>query len=389
MIYRTVTKQILEDLEFFPAIAILGPRQSGKTTLAQNLSIPGGKPMLYLDLEWEEDRAKLADAGTYLLQHQDKCVVIDEVQMMPHLFPLLRSLIDKKREPARFILLGSASPLLLRNSAESLAGRIAYHELTPFSLYEIWEPHILRQHWFRGGFPDAFLAPDDKRAQTWLAQFSTTFVERDLLQVIGKEANPTNLMRFVRMLGHVHGQLLNISELSNSLDLASRTVSRYLDLLEGTFLTRRLAPFFANVGKRLTKTPKFYYRDSGFFHAVARLRDREDLYAHPAVGASWEAYVIEQIYRMAGKQCEYYFYRTSSGAQVDLLLLTPRSERVCIEIKYANTPSISRGFHISLEDLKPDRCYVITPDSESYQRSDGIRIVNLYDFLTNELTELL
>jgi predicted AAA+ superfamily ATPase len=191
------------------------------------------------------------------------------------------------------------------------------------------------------------------------------------------------------MLGHVHGQLLNISELSNSLDLASRTVSRYLDLLEGTFLTRRLAPFFANVGKRLTKTPKFYYRDSGFFHAVARLRDREDLYAHPAVGASWEAYVIEQIYRMAGKQCEYYFYRTSSGAEVDLLLLTPRSERVCIEIKYANTPSISRGFHISLEDLKPDRRYVITPDSESYQRSDGIRIVNLYDFLTNELRELL
>ncbi|MBV6442277.1 MAG: ATP-binding protein [Haliscomenobacteraceae bacterium CHB4] len=389
MIYRAATKQILDDLAFFPVVAIVGPRQAGKTTLARQLQIPGSKPVLYLDLEWEEDRAKLADAGTYLLQHEDKCVIIDEVQIMPQLFGILRSLVDKKREPARFILLGSASPELLRNSAESLAGRISYHELTPFSLPEIWEAGILRQHWFRGGFPDAFLAPDDKRAITWLTQFSTTFAERDLAQVIGKEANPANVLRFVRMLGHVHGQMLNISGLSNSLNLASQTVSRYLDLLEGSFLTRRLEPFFANVGKRLTKTPKFYYRDSGFYHAVARLRDREDLYAHPAVGASWEGYVIEQVYRIAGKQCEYYFYRTSAGAEVDLLLLTPRSEKVCIEIKYANAPHISRGFYNSLDDLKPRLKYVITPDSETYRRSDGISIVNIHDFLTVELPEII
>jgi predicted AAA+ superfamily ATPase len=285
--------------------------------------------------------------------------------------------------------LGSASPELLRNSAESLAGRIAYHELSPFSLAEIWEPGILRRHWFRGGFPDAFLAPDDKRAISWLTQFSTTFVERDLAHVIGKEANPANVLRFIRMLAHIQGQIINISEFGNSLNLASKTVARYLDLVEGSFLTRRLEPYFANVGKRLTKTPKFYYRDSGFYHAVARLRDREDLYANPAVGASWEGYVIEQIYRIAGKQCTYFFYRTASGAEVDLLLITPRSKKICIEIKYANAPNISRGFYTSIEDLKPERSYVITPDSESYQRSDGVRIVNIYDFLTVELPELI
>ena len=389
MVYRAATKQILDDLTFFPVVAIVGPRQAGKTTLAQNLHIPGGKEVLYLDLEWEEDRAKLAEAGTYLLQHEDKCVIIDEVQIMPQLFAMLRSLVDKKREPARFILLGSASPELLRNSAESLAGRIAYHELTPFSLTEIWAPGILRQHWFRGGFPDAFLAPDDERAKSWLTQFSTTFVERDLAQVIGKDANPANVLRFIRMLGHLQGQILNISELSNSLNLASQTVSRYLDLLEGSFLTRRLEPYFANVGKRLTKTPKFYYRDSGFYHAVARMRDREDLYANPAVGASWEGYVIEQIYRIAGKQSEYFFYRTSAGAEVDLLLLTPRSEKVCIEIKYANAPNISRGFYNSLDDLKPEHRFVITPDSEPYRRSDGISIINIYDFLSGTLPEIL
>ncbi len=389
MIYRAATKQIIEDLSFFPVLGIVGPRQAGKTTLAQNLLIPGNKPVLYLDLEWEEDRAKLADAGTYLLQHQDKCVIIDEVQIMPQLFGILRSLVDKKREPARFILLGSASPELLRNSAESLAGRIAYHELSPFSLAEIWEPGILRRHWFRGGFPDAFLAPDDKRAISWLTQFSTTFVERDLAHVIGKEANPANVLRFIRMLAHIQGQIINISEFGNSLNLASKTVARYLDLVEGSFLTRRLEPYFANVGKRLTKTPKFYYRDSGFYHAVARLRDREDLYANPAVGASWEGYVIEQIYRIAGKQCTYFFYRTASGAEVDLLLITPRSKKICIAIKYANAPKIPRGFYTSIEDLKPERSYVITPDSESYQRSDGVRIVNIYDFLTVELPELI
>jgi len=389
MIYRAITDQILKDLSFFPVIAIVGPRQVGKTTLARNLQIPSGKKVIYLDLEWEEDRSKLEDAGSYLLQHADKCVIIDEVQIMPKLFPLLRSLIDRQREPARFILLGSASPALLKNSAESLAGRIAYHEMTPFSLSEIWSGDILRQHWFRGGFPDAFLAPDDSIALNWLQQFSTTFVERDLKQVIGKEVNAPNMLRFIRMMAHLHGQMLNISEISNSLNLSAQTVSRYMDVLEASFLIRRLEPFFINIGKRLTKTPKLYYRDSGFYHAVSRLRDREDLYSSPAIGASWEGYVIEQIYRVAGTAFSYFFYRTAAGAEVDLILITPRNEKVCIEIKYSNAPVISRGFFNSLEDLKPEHRYVMTPDAESYRRSDGVFVVNIHDFLTLELPKLL
>ncbi len=391
MIQRIETQRVLADLAFFPVVAIVGPRQVGKTTLAKNLHLPDGKPTLYLDLEWEEDRNKLLDAGTYLLQHENKCVIIDEVQILPNLLPVLRSLVDRNRVPARFVLLGSASPELLKISAESLAGRIAYHELTPFSLPEIEsnEGNILRQHWYRGGFPDAFLAPDDELAKNWLSQFSTTFIERDLAKVIGKEANATNMLRFIRMLGHLQGQMLNISDLSNSLNLAGQTISRYLDLLDGSFLTRRLEPFFANVGKRLTKTPKFYFRDSGFYHAVARLRDREDLYASPAVGASWEGYVIEQIYRIAGKNCECFFYRTSGGAEVDLLMVTPRNERVCIEIKYSNAPAISRGFFNCIEDLKPAHSFVITPESEKFRRSDGVVVVGISEFLKFELPQFL
>jgi predicted AAA+ superfamily ATPase len=392
MIQRFEHQKILADLAFFPVVAIVGPRQAGKTTLAKSLQLPGSKPTLYLDLEWEADRAKLeSDAGAYLLQHEDKCVIIDEVQILPQLLPMLRSLVDRNRVPARFVLLGSASPELLKISAESLAGRVAYHELTPFSLPEIWSEGtpVLRQHWYRGGFPDAFLAPDDELAKNWLLQFSTTFVERDLVQVIGKEANAANMLRFIRMLGHLQGQMLNISDLSNSMNLASQTISRYLDLLDGSFLTRRLEPFFANVGKRLTKSPKFYFRDSGFYHAVARLRDREDLYASPAVGASWEGYVIEQVYRVAGKRCEYFFYRTSAGAEVDLLLLTSRNERVCIEIKYSNVPAVSRGFFNSLADLKPEHAYVITPESEKYRRSEAVTVVGVSEFLTVELPRLL
>ncbi|HRF38979.1 MAG TPA: ATP-binding protein [Saprospiraceae bacterium] len=389
MIYRIAHDQIIDDIQFFPALAIIGPRQVGKTTLARNLRIPSGKPLLYLDLEWEEDRAKLSDAGAYLLQHEDKCVIIDEVQIMPSLFQILRSLVDRKREPARFILLGSASPELLRNSAESLAGRIAYHELCPFSLLEIWEENILRRHWFCGGFPNAFLAPSEQVAGKWLQQFYTTYIERDITHVIGRDVNSAKMLRFVRMLAHIHGNILNLSELSNSMNIATQTLSSYLDLLEGSFLIRRLEPFYVNVGKRLTKSPKFYFRDSGFYHAVARFRDMEDLYASPAIGASWEGYVIEEIFRIAGNHCEYYFYRTQNGAEIDLLLITPRSEKVCIEIKAANAPKISRGFHHSVADLQPEHQYVITPESERYQRSDGIVMIGLYHFLKYDLPLLI
>lgn len=389
MIYRSLTQKITSDLAFFPIVAVVGPRQTGKTTLASVLELPDDKQFLYLDLEWEEDRIRLtSDAGAYLLQNEHKCVIIDEVQILPGLFPILRSLVDRKREAARFMLLGSASPELLRNSAESLAGRIAYHELTPFLLSEIWDAQVLRKHWFRGGFPNAFLAPDDELAKNWLQQFTTTFIERDLVQVIGKEANAGSMLRFMRMLGHLHGQILNASDISRNLNIATQTVSRYLDLLETAFLIRRLEPYYVNMGKRLIKSPKFYYRDSGIYHSITRIRSMEELYTHPGLGASWEGYVIEEIYRTAGKNCEYFYYRTVQGAEVDLVLLTPKNEKVCIEIKHDNIPSVSKGFFNSLKDLNPDYSFVITPEATSYQRSDGVYITNIRDFLHKYLPDM-
>ncbi len=387
MIQRAHQQAILEDLQFFPVVTILGPRQVGKTTLARQLQLPSGKPVHYLDLEWEEDRRKLSDPGTYLRYHADKCVVIDEVQLMPSLFPLLRSLVDQQREPARFILLGSASPQLHADTAESLAGRIAYHELSPLSLLEVPAADG-KTHWLRGGFPPAFLAPTDRFAANWLIQFYTTYVERDLGMLLGKEINSTSMLRLLRMLGHYHGKSLNVQELSNAIGMARATINKYLDLLEHAFLIRRLEPFFANLGKRLTKSPKFYFRDSGMFHALSRIHDWESLYGSPAIGASWEGYVIEQIYRVAGRQLEYTFYRTQHGAEVDLLLITPRSERICIEIKSSAAPQITRGFYESIEDLRPSAAFVITPGGEKYPTAKGVTVISLREFLETELPGL-
>jgi uncharacterized protein len=389
MIHRNITEQILQDLSFFPIVSIIGPRQCGKTTLVKSLKLEPEKETLYLDLEWEADRVKLDDAGTYLAQRADKCIILDEVQLMPKLFPLLRALVDQKRVPARFILLGSASPELLKISSESLAGRIAYHELTPFALTEVYtKSDDLLLHFLRGGFPDAFLAPTDVLSARWLNQFTSTFVERDLVNIIGKEINPRMMMRFIRMLSHVHGQIMNYSDLSNSLDISIQTVVKYTDLLESAFVIRRLEPFHINIGKRLTKSPKLYFRDSGFFHAISRIDHFETLYAHPAYGASWEGYVLEQIYRVAQGNFEYFFYRTSGGAEVDLVLVTPQQTRICIEIKTSNSPNISKGFFTSISDLKADHAYVITQSNERYARADGVIVIGLFDFL-KEMTQFL
>ena len=254
MIHRQATVQIVDDLLHFPVVAIIGPRQVGKTTLARSLESKINKQVLYLDLESENDLRKLDSAETFLADNLDKCVILDEIQILPRLFPLLRSLVDRKRDPARFILLGSASPAILRDSSESLARRIAYHELTPFSLTEVSPPYNLREHWMRGGFPEAFVSRDYDAARCWLGHFTTTFVERDLQHVLGWEVQTAVMQRFIRMLVHLHGKILNISDLSNSLDASKQTVNKYLNLLEGAFLTAKLEPYFVNIGKRLCKS---------------------------------------------------------------------------------------------------------------------------------------
>ncbi|MBK6997741.1 MAG: ATP-binding protein [Lewinellaceae bacterium] len=388
MIFRIATHNIVEDLDLFPVVAIIGSRQVGKTTLAKSIGQHLKKKTLYLDLESENDLAKLASPETYLSEHFDKCVIIDEVQTMPRLFPIIRSLVDKQREPARFILLGSASPELLRNSSESLAGRIVFHELSPFSLPEIAHAYPMREHWLRGGFPDAFLAKNFDVAKRWLENFTKTFVERDLRRIIGYEVEPLTMSRFIRMLGHLHGQILNAAEISRSMDISVQSVNKYLYLLEGAFLTQKLEPYFRNLGKRLTKSPKFYFNDSGFHHTLVRIPDLEGLYSSQMLGVSWEGYVIQQIRRVCGDRWNYFFYRTQHGAEIDLLLETPSGKLAAIEIKYSNAPSVSKGFYLSCEDLNPDFRFIVTPESESYLRDSGIRVCGLLHFLLHEIPSL-
>ena len=384
MITRKVVNRVLEDLSFFPIVGIIGSRQVGKTTLAKLLQDKIELPVIYLDLELESDVKKLEDAETYLKQHLDKCVIIDEIQRLPKLFPLLRALVDVNRVPGRYLILGSASPYLIKDSSESLAGRIAYIELSPLSLQEVHPQISMREHWLRGGFPDALLAKELKFTWRWLENFLRTFAERDLRE-LGYEIPPVRIKLILKMLSHLNGQLLNATQLAGSMGISQPTVKRYLDILEGGFILTRLQPYYINVGKRLVKSPKVYFRDSGLFHQLANIYDEESLYGHPLVGASWEAYVIEQIKRTVDQSWEFYFYRTHQGAEIDLLLISPKGKKLGIEIKYSNAPRVSKGFYHSLNDLNIDAAYVITPESEPYAKDHDITVCSLISFLRTAL----
>lgn len=384
MIDRVIASRIKEDLGFFPIVSIIGPRQVGKTTLAKQLSNQLNKATLYLDLELDTDAQRLVDAQTYLQQHTDKCVIVDEIQRMPRLFPLLRALVDQQREPARFILLGSSSPDLIRDSSESLAGRISYIELMPFSWPEVMSVGSLAMHWLKGGFPEAFLAPRLPLTFRWLSNFVQTYIERDI-RALGYELSGPVLTKLLSMIAHVNSSILNVSDLARSLGVSQPTVNRYLDLLEGSFIVRRLPPYFANVSKRLVKSPKLYLRDSGLLHQLAQVTDYDALLGHPVVGSSWEGYVIEQTRRVVGTDWSFYYYRTSAGAEIDLLLLAPNGKKVAVEIKLSNAPTVSKGFYQSIADIKPDFAFIVIPEGESYPKDDGIWVCNLTDFLTLRL----
>jgi uncharacterized protein len=384
MFVRTATEQLTEDLSFFPVVSIIGPRQVGKTTLAKYLQSQLKTASVYLDLELDTDNRRLDDAETFLKQQADKCVIIDEIQRLPRLFPLLRALIDIDRRPARFILLGSASPHLIKGTSETLAGRIAYTELTPLSFLEVQSQVSMREHWLIGGFPVAITAPKPTQAFRWLSNFIQTFIQRDL-QELGHGISTDTIGKLLEMLSYLHGNLLSVVDLSRSLGVSSPTISRYLDLLEGAFVICRLQPYHANVSKRLVKSPKVYVRDSGILHQLARINSLDQLMAHPLVGASWEGYVIEQIRRVAGNDWQYYFYRTQVGAETDLVLVSPTGQKICIEIKLSNSPTVSKGFYESVRDIKPDNQFVIVPDDYGYIKNDGTQVCNLLDFLNNHL----
>ncbi len=387
MIDRRLRPRLLRLLREYPAVVLLGPRQVGKTTLA--LEIAEDIESIYLDLESPADRVRLSEPELYLADHEDKLVILDEVQRLPGLFQSLRGLIDRGRRKGKragqFLLLGSASIDLLRQSGETLAGRIAYLELAPLDVLEAGIDS-LDTLWVRGGFPDSFLAEDEGVSLRWRENFIRTYLERDVPQ-LGPRIPAETLRRFWTMLAHVQGGLLNAAALSRGLGVDGKTVARYLDLMVDLLLVRRLPAWHRNAGKRLVKSPRVYVRDSGVAHALLGLANKEELVGHPVVGPSWEGFVIENLLALAPDRTESSFYRSSGGAEIDLVLSFPGRATWAIEIKRSLDPAPARGFHHACEDVKPEARFVVYPGRESFPVSDGVEATGL-TALARRLAEL-
>jgi uncharacterized protein len=378
MLERRLAPILQHRINTAPAVALTGPRQVGKTTLALELAAAVGA--IYLDLESQADRAKLAEPELFLNDRLGRLVVLDEVQRVPGLFPVLRGLIDRGRRrgyrSGLYLVLGSASLDLLRQSGETLAGRISHLELTPFTVLEVEDAASTDLLWVRGGFPDSYLAGSDEASARWREDFIRTYLERDIPQ-LGPRVPVETLRRFWTMLAHNQGGLLNVSQLARNVGIDGRTAAGYVDLLVDLLLVRRLAPWHANVGKRLVKSPKVYVRDSGIVHALLAIGDRDALLSHPVVGMSWEGFVIENLIASARASVTPYFYRTRRGAEIDLLLVWPGGDRWAIEVKRSLNPRPERGFHHACEDVQPQERFVIYPGDDEYQVAPGITALPL------------
>jgi predicted AAA+ superfamily ATPase len=373
-----IVQAVLEDrLRHFPAVALLGPRQVGKTTLAR--VIVEAADSLYLDLENPSDLEKLADARGYLGAQRGRLIVLDEVQRAPGLFQELRGLIDERihdgEAAGHFLLLGSASIDLLRQSSESLAGRIAYLELSPLDVREVGREQQTRL-WIRGGFPRSFLAESDSDSAVWRENFIRTYLERDI-PLLGPRIPAETLRRFWTMLAHGQGSLLNAANLARALAVEGKTVATYLDLMVDLLLVRRLPPLHPNVGKRLVRSPKTYVRDSGLVHTLLRLDDEDSVLGHPVAGMSWEGFVIETLIRAAPDRAQASFYRTATGVEVDLILELPGNRLWAIEIKRGLAPKVEKGLRVALADLKPDKAFLVSSGDERYSKGEGIEAIGL------------
>jgi len=383
MIKRRLTSILIQRLSEVPAVVLLGPRQVGKTTLA--LEISRQQESIYLDLEAEGDLARLSEPELYLADRLDQLVILDEIHRVPRLFQTLRGLIDKARHGGHgsglYLLLGSASLDMLKQSGETLAGRVSYLELSPFDILEVAgspDDAATRKLWVRGGFPEAFLAKDEAQSLRWRQDFIRTYLERDIPQ-FGRRTPAETLRRFWVMLAHHQSGLLNAAQLGRSLGVDTKTISSYTDLLADLLLVHRLPPWRANVGKRLVKSPKIYVRDSGIVHALLAIADEDALLSHPVVGASWEGFVIETLLTVAPDGVEGYFYRTGGGAEIDLLLHFPDGRVWAIEIKRSLTPRVERGFHEACADINPTRRFVVYPGAEAYPLSSDIQAIPLWN----------
>jgi hypothetical protein len=381
MIARRALPSVQDALSRQAAVALIGPRQVGKTTLAHAISAQ--TPSIYLDLEAREDRDKLSDPALFLRNYEDRLVILDEIHRVPELFPVLRGLIDRGRRrghrTSRFLILGSASMDLLRQSSESLAGRIAYVAMGPFDVLETAATEPAPDDlWVRGGFPDSFLAENDLQSLQWRRDFIRSYLEREI-PLFGPRVPAETLERLWTMLAHSQGTLLNSSRLADALMMSAQTVTRYIDLLVDLLLIRRLHPFHSNIGKRLVKSPKVYVRDSGIVHALLGIADYNALAGHPVVGASWEGFVIENLLAAAPDRTTASFYRTAAGAEIDLVLEVPGDGVWAIEIKRGLSPKPEKGFYLACEDVKPDHRFVVYSGTDRYPINSELEAVGLRD----------
>lgn len=389
-IKRRLEKKITQNLRHSASVVMIGPRQVGKTTLAINIC--NTLSALYLDLENRLDLQKISDIKSFYNENSDKLIILDEIQKLPNLFSELRGIIDKERrnnnKTGLFLFLGSASIELLKQSSESLAGRITYTELHPLDVIEFAGSNINKtnQLWLRGGFPESLLSKTDKFSLNWRNNFIKTYLERDIPQ-LGPRIPAATLERLWIMLAHKQGTPINSSQLAQNLDISSVTVTRYLDLMVDLLLIRRLKPWTSNIGKRLIKTPKIYVRDSGVTHALLNIISYNSLLGHPVVGASWESFVIENIMSVIPSGVQAFYYRTTGGAEIDLVLEFWGREIWAIEIKRSSSPKLSKGFHNACNDINPDRKFVVYSGSDRFSIGNDIIAISLLS-LMNCITEI-
>ena len=389
MITRDITAKIELLLKEFPVVALLGPRQVGKTTLVKSIKLPSKKKVIYLDLEKKSDLIKLNDVELFFETYRNYLIIIDEVQVKPELFTYLRPEIDEKRQNCRFLLTGSAAPELIKGVSESLAGRIYYLEMFPISLTEVLKFNVKQTtHWLRGGFPGALNPKSNQIAYRWKEGFVRSYAERDLSALFGINLSSSIIKNFWEMLAGTQSGIWNSSNYARSLGVSAPTVNKYLDLLEGAFIVRKLPAWYVNVTKRVVKAPKVYLRDSGLLHYFKQVENVTDLPGHIITGASWEGYVIEEICKKLPANIRPFYYRTHHGAEIDLILVKGLKPIVAIEIKYSSAPVVSKGFYEALEDLKMKSGFVIIPEGKAFNYNIASKVINLKDFLSKELPKL-
>jgi predicted AAA+ superfamily ATPase len=389
MIDRFIEKELTDLLKQFPAVTILGARQTGKTTLARKVLKKLGNKAVYYDLEKLSDRRKLNDIETTLGNYQNKCVIIDEAQTMPELFSALRPLIDEKRKAGRFLLLGSVSPHLVKGVSETLAGRIAHIELSTINLKEALKSKITQnQLWLRGGYPEALQLKTNANWYKWIENYYRNFIERDVNFLMGETLSPSTVNKLWTMLSGINGNIVVYDVIARSLGISRPTTLKYMDFLEGACLVHRLQPWFNNINKRLVKAPKIYFRDTGVLHYLNGVSSWEDLQNDICIGASWEGFVIEQIKQLMPATLSAYFYRTHHGAEADLVLVKGNKPIACIEIKLNNAPHLTRGWHEVVTDLKTENNFVITPNSDTYWHDQKTMVCSLSNFIKIHLSLL-